>query len=209
MEKYWGIKIYFIEGVYSLKIGSGVRHRIVAPQALQMQGLLYYKAVLHKNKGKFKGLPSHFAPFCSEMLKILPLRSFAKEYFAGAHYITAIGFRAEDMPKRISLIKLKQTKDKIYPLITDFNKPISLLDVEHFFEEQPFKLNLNRKYGNCLICWKKSNKILTQILKENRADAVFEKKLEVRFGNTSYRKNKSISDLVNIAKTMPTQLELF
>jgi len=209
IQKMWDIKLYFIEGVYSLKLGKGVGHRIVHPDKLQMRGLLYYKAVLHKNKGVFSGLPSQFAPYCSEMLKVLPLRAFAKEYFKGEPYVTAIGFRSEDMPRRISIPEIKEIKDKIYPLISDFQKPVNLVDVYKFFEIQPFKLNLDRKLGNCLICWKKSNNILIDILKEDSSAAIFEKKLELKFGNTSYRGNKSISDLVNISKQLGTQLKLF
>jgi hypothetical protein len=207
--KYWNIKIYFIEGVYSLKLGKGVGHRIVHPDKLQMQGLIYYKSILHKNKGVFSGLPFQFAPYCSEMLKVLPLRSFAKEYFKGKPYVTAIGFRAEDMPKRISFPEIKEIKNKIYPLITDFQKPINLIDVYKFFETQPFKLNLDKKRGNCLICWKKPENVLLQILKNDDFSSIFEKKLELKFGNTSYRNNKSIIDLVNTSKRLPTQLNLF
>lgn len=211
MQKHWGIKIYFIEGVYSLKMGVGVKHRIVEPQNLQMKGLLYYKAILHKNKGIFKGLPFQDAPYCSEMLKVLPLKSFAKEYFNGEPFITSIGFRYEDMPKRISFPEIKEIKDKIYPIITDFEQPLRLSQIHKFFILQPFKLNLDRKKGNCRICWKKSNENIVEILKEDKSELEFEIKLEKKFGNTSYRNNKSIEVLEKISQLLGTQtkLELF
>ena len=76
-----------------------------------------------------------------------------------AKYIKAIGYRKEDMPKRVTLYELSQDKKRIAPLLTDFDQPISQRDLNVFFDNEQFKLGIHSKLGNCELCWKKSERL--------------------------------------------------
>jgi hypothetical protein len=125
----------------------------------QLPVLKHYSKMIEliRNKGIFKGLPNQDAPYCSENLKTTPAKKLCDDIFGVNNYKIAIGFRKEDMPKRISWAEIKEHKQKIYPLLTDFYTPISQIDLNNYWQKESFKLELHGKFGNCELCWKKSD----------------------------------------------------
>lgn len=200
IEKHWGIDLVKIEGVYSQEMGVGVDYKVVDWDNLNMTAEPFAQAIAHKNKGVFSGLPQKDAPYCSEMLKTLPAKKFAKDIFNGKSYKTAVGFRKEDMPKRISWAEIKVDEKRIFPLITDFENPISQMDLNRFWNNEPFKLEIHNKFGNCELCWKKSDVNLIENIRYGTRFIDWYKTMEQKNGNTSFRGNKSINDLVRIAQ---------
>lgn len=201
IEKYFGIDIIKIEGVYSENMGVGVKYRIVDNwDDLDMSGRVYAEMVKHKNKGVFDGLPHKDAPYCSDMLKTRPAKKLCDEIFGVNNYIKAIGFRREDMPKRISWPEIKVDKTRIFPLITDFYAPISQTDLNRWWDKQDFKLSIHGKYGNCQDCWKKSDINLVDNIRYGMDFIGWNRQMELEYGNTSFRGNKSINDLVRMAE---------
>lgn len=201
IENNWGIDLIKIEGVYSDEFGKGVDYKIVDWDTLDMNCDTFEKMIAHKNKGIFNGLPNQDAPYCSENLKTTPARKLANYIFGNNNYITSIGFRKEDMPKRISWAEIKEDKNKIFPLITDFQNPISQFDLNDWWKNQDFKLEIHGKYGNCELCWKKSKSNLIDNIKYGSKYSIeFWKKMEDKYKSTSFRGNISINDLVRLSK---------
>lgn len=102
------------------------------------------------------GIPNRTFPQCTRELKIRPIHAFAKTYFGGTDYISAIGIRADEVD-RIQKGKF------IYPLI---KLGVRKETVNTFWEHMYFTLNLPEYKGNCQECWKKSFKKLSRIAKE-------------------------------------------
>ncbi|MDR7694129.1 phosphoadenosine phosphosulfate reductase family protein [Riemerella anatipestifer] len=200
IEKYWDIPLVKIEGVYSLEMGVGVGYKAVDWEELNMMAKPFAEAIAHKNKGIFNGMPSKDAPFCSEMLKTLPAKKFADDIFGTNNYIKAIGFRKEDMPKRISWAEIKTDRTRIFPLLTDFQFPIGQMELNEYWDEQPFKLEIHNKFGNCELCWKKSDANLIDVIRNGTRFIDWYRKMEGKYGNTSFRGHKSIDDLVELSK---------
>jgi len=75
------------------------------------------------------------------------------------------GFDADklELIKRYSL-KLKKY-NLVFPMVDWF--PMDKEDVNDFWEDQPFNLELEAHMGNCATCWKKSDKKLHLIALEN------------------------------------------
>src|SRR5690625_4773363 len=115
---------------------------------------------IFKSRGIFEGLPNQKSPYCSENLKTIPCKKFCDEIFGVNNYIKAIGFRKEDMPRRITFAEAKIDKTRIFPLLTDFYVPIDNLELNRWWNKQPFKLGIHGKLGHCELCWKKSDKTL-------------------------------------------------
>lgn len=210
IEKYWEMPIVKIEGVYSNDLGTGVKYKIVDWKNMNMTAKPFSKMIEHKNKVIFDGLPNQYAPYCSENLKTLPAKKLCDDIFGVNKYKIAIGFRKEDMPKRISWAEIKEQKQKIFPLLTDFYNPISQLDLNKYWKKQPFKLEMHGKYGNCELCWKKSdNNLIENILYGTRFIEWFEKE-EQKYNSVSFRGHKSIADLVKLSelpRTIKMELE--
>lgn len=200
IEKVWKIPLVKIEGVYSKIMGTGVGFKIVDWDDLDMSGRVYEEAVQHKNKGIFSGLPFAGAPYCSEMLKTLPCKKLCDEVFGVNNYIKAIGYRKEDMPKRITLAEIKIDTTRIFPLITDFDYPLGQRDLNKWYENESFKLTIHGKLGNCEDCWKKSEANLIDNIRYGTRFIDWNRRMEAEYGNTSFRGNKSIDDLVKMAE---------
>lgn len=207
IEKHWEIPLVKIEGIYSNDLGTGVSYKVVEWENLNMNALPFSKMIEHKNKGIFSGLPNKDAPYCSENLKTLPAKKLCDNIFGINNYKIAIGFRKEDMPKRITFTEIKEQKQKIFPLLTDFKTPVSQLDLNKYWKQQPFKLELHGKYGNCELCWKKSdNNLIENIIFGTRFIDWF-KNEELKYNSISFRGYKSIDDLVKLSK-LPRTLEM-
>lgn len=202
----WRIPLVLIEGVYSMERGVGVRHKIVDFDTLDMKGRVFSEMISHLNKIKWTGVPNPATPYCSEYLKVRPAHSFAKEIFGTTDYIKVIGFRKEDMPKRISWAEIKVEKKRIFPLLTDFKNPVSQFDLNRFFENERFKLKIHSEEGNCRYCWKKDElRLLPRIIRKDLENGEtffidWHKKEEEKYGNMFFRNNLSIDDLVKLAK---------
>jgi hypothetical protein len=203
-ETYWGIHIIKIEGVYSPIMGEGVKYKIVEWDELNMDATPFSECIMHMNKGKYDGMPNQEAPYCSERLKTIPAKKLCDDLFGVNNYIKAIGYRKEDMPKRISWSEIEAEKGKrIFPLLTDFDYPIGQGELNKWWNEQPFKLNIHNKFGNCELCWKKSDNNLIQVIRHGTRFVEWYQRHEKQYGNTSFRNNKSIDDLVKLA-SLPT-----
>lgn len=200
MEKHWNLPLIKIEGVYSTEKGVGVRYAIKKWDELDMTARVFAESIEHYNKGNFDGPPSSIAPYCSGYMKVRPMDRFAKDYFKGQKSVRAIGFRAEDMPKRISWAEIKEDKDRIFPLLTDFATPITQRDLTDFFARQPFKLSIHGKLGNCELCWKKSDRNLVEVIRYGTRFVGWWEDIEKQYGNTSFRGNRSIKDFVKMAQ---------
>lgn len=200
IENFWNMPLVKIEGVYSEIMGVGVKFKIVDWDNLDMSGRVYEEAVKHKNKGEFSGLPHKDAPYCSEMLKTLPCKKLCDEIFGVNNYIKAIGYRKEDMPRRISWAEIKEDKNRIFPLITDFDYPNGQRDLNKWWAKESFKLTIHGKLGNCEDCWKKSDANLIDNIRYGTRFIDWNRRMEQEYGNTSFRGNKSIDDLVKMAE---------
>jgi|TARA_R100001460_G_scaffold80991_1_gene121911 hypothetical protein len=202
--KHWGIKLWLLEGVYSKKMGVGVRHKVIDRfEDLDMDSKVFEEAIMHLNKNKWTGVPNPATPYCSEYLKTRVSHSFVKKYFGTTKYIKALGYRKEDMPKRITLSILETDKKRIAPLLTDFETPRGSDDLDLFFMLQPFQLTIPSEFGNCELCWKKSKNNLIKAIQHGPRSTPWYKKMELQYGNMFFRENLSIDDLVAEAARTP------
>lgn len=201
MVYHWNIPLNIIEGVYSLENRVGVKSRLVDFDTLDMEGKVFEEAIKHLNKNKWTGVPNQAIPYCSEYLKTRVSHHFAKIIFETTNYIKAIGYRKEDMPKRITIAELREDSTRIAPLLTDFEEPISQKDLNYFFNHELFKLQLHSSLGNCELCWKKSDKNLIQAIQYGTRFIDWYRDQEEIYGNNFFRNNQSINDLVAMAES--------
>lgn len=215
--KYWNIPLNIIEGVYSLKKGVGVKSKLVDFETMDMDGEVFSQCIEHLNKNKWTGVPNPAIPYCSDYLKVRVAKNFAKEVFGTNDYFSAIGFRREDMPKRITWKEISLDKKRIFPLLTDYQIAVDLFELNRFFENELFNLEIHSELGNCAYCQKASLKILIKRIQFDLRTQNFKYidwygKEEDKYGNRFFRGNLSIQDLVKIAEDALNdgiQLEMF
>lgn len=203
----WDIPLVMIEGVYSHTMNVGVSYKIVDFETLSMDSTPFEGAIMHKNKGEFNGVPHSEAPYCSQMLKTLPCKKLCDDVFGVNNYQKAIGMRKEDMPKRITWKEIEEDKTRIFPLLTDFETPVDNPFLNQWWNKQSFKLMIHNKFGNCELCWKKSDNNLIDAIRFGVSSETWWFKMEQKYGNTAFRNRKSIIDLVKMA-SMPYTPEI-
>jgi hypothetical protein len=155
-------------------------------------------------------MPSPSAPLCTRELKTSPITSFVKKEAGWNKFYTAIGIRVDEFD-RMSVHKEKLRY--IYPLC-ELN-PKTKPEINAYWNDMPFRLELKGYEGNCKVCYKKSLRKLITIAKYNpeKFDVFkkFEEKydhfapeskpqLEERFPLRFYRNYLSVDDILEMAK---------
>lgn len=153
VDKFLNLKLTWIEAVINPLKGIGTTYTVVDCETACRDNRLF------KDMCACYGLMNKTWMHCTRELKIQPMTAFANDYFGKNNYRQAIGIRFDEF-KRV-----RQDPNKIYPLAT-IAKVIKQ-DVLEFWKKQPFDLEIEEHYGNCVGCYKKSDKKLKMIADEN------------------------------------------
>jgi len=131
------------------------------------------------------GIPNIMNPHCSRELKARTIRAFMRDYLKHKKidYKTAIGFRSDE-PKRLNWEKAKKNK-LIY--LAQLGK-VTKEDVNKFWIGQEFDLELKSYQGNCILCWKKSDRKLFTIIREGILSNDLELLAEIEWIESIHRK---------------------
>lgn len=129
------------------------------------------------------GIPNMSHPHCTRELKQNPIKSFGKVWFNGEKYHTAIGIRGDEVDRMNSRAR---EMGFIYPLISSKMIPATKPMINFFWRSMPFRLELKGYQGNCVTCWKKSDKKLYQIAQENPKAYEFMAKMEREYPRVGF-----------------------
>lgn len=208
--EYFGFPLVWIEGVFNKKKGIGTTHKIVDFNTASRKGEPF------EAHCATYGIPNIANPQCSRELKGVPIASYARS-LGWKKYYTAIGIRIDEIDR----VSVQRKKNRvIYPLIED--KPTTKPEINLYWRDMPFRLNLKGYQGNCKWCWKKSLPKLIRIAKDNPKYFDFPKRMEKEYANyipehrkqahieagkkiysgiTFFRNNLSAKDILKMAKT--------
>lgn len=171
-SEHFGFPVHYIEALVHHGERKANTYKELQPTELSMEGEPFEEVI------KKHGIPNVAQPFCSRELKTNPVRAFGRKIFQGEPYSLAIGIRSDEFDR----ISARAKENKIvYPLITD--RPMTKPKINFWWSQQPFRLQLKGYQGNCRTCWKKSDKKLYQIAKENPTALLFMHKMEARYGH--------------------------
>jgi len=191
--EHFGINIIWIEADVKYGKGNGTRFKLTDFENASRNGEAF-EAVIKKY-----GIPNTSFLHCTRELKINPIKAYAKSIWGKEKYYLAIGIRIDEFDR------MNANKDKlriIYPLIAKEMKPMTKPMINFWWKQQPFRLELKGYQGNCITCYKKSDKKLFQIAKENPKAFDFFDRMEQQYGNGHqiFRKNRTTKMLLEEAK---------
>ncbi len=209
-EKHFGFPVVWVESspYYELRKGSGY---IKTDFEMASRNGEPFENVIKKY-----GIPNMSFPHCTRELKENPIKTYARGLGWGTDYYLAIGIRIDEIDR---MNPKRKEKKIIYPLVSEIKmtKP----KINFWWSQQPFRLNLKGYEGNCKTCWKKSDKKLFQIAKENPSAFKFMETMEFRYDQfvpkgvlkkmeldgrktnlpvRFFRKNRSVSDIIEASK---------
>ena len=191
----WNVHIHWIEYNPQEKQGYKNWFKVVDYETASRNGEPFEKFI------KKERLPNSAYPNCSGRLKQRPLQNYAKHYFKGHPYCTAIGIRYDEQ-HRIKWDSAQKNK-YWYPLAVDF--PITKEFIHNYWSSQTFTLNLKSYEGNCDCCWKKSNRKLYTIAKESPEYFEWWAEMEEKNGDgfNFFRNNRSAKEILEESKKFP------
>ncbi|MGD1448260.1 hypothetical protein [Vibrio harveyi] len=210
-DKRWGGKVVWLEAVTHHVKGVAPTHKIVTFETASRNQYPFEQMVIKQ------GIPNKGYSHCTRDLKEYPIRSYLKSRgwqlghtkngeIVQPDYQTAIGIR-NDEPLRVK--RNITIQNKCYPLVDMF--PTDKIDVLDYWEDQPFDLEIDEHLGNCIGCFKKSDKKLMQVMRDMPEAFKFSEHLEQNYGHignnkihgvyvkdprTMYRKYMKVPDLI-------------
>lgn len=202
LEQYLGQKIIKLEFDFD---ETGYKYNVIENWSdLSMDATPFRRTIEFENRSHDRGLPHVAQPYCSSRMKKNIIRKWAKDTLGTVKYAQCIGYRKEDMPKRISWAEMTELGNAyIFPLLTHYKNPCGLKWLDAYWRKMPFKLEIPSFLGNCMLCWKKSDKNLVEVLKSNEANKFvnFWHQNEIEFASNSFRGVRSINDMVALANS--------
>ena len=211
-DKYFGLNMLWIEAIFN-KHGEGVDFKIVDYTDLKRNGEIYEEGI------KKLGIASKINAWCNRDMKIQPLKKFADSVFGLNNYSIAVGIRADEMDR---VKETYFTNNTFYPLL---DNKITTKERNKFWKDKPIKIKIPAYKGNCDLCFKKSNRKLMTIIKEEPNSIDWWKEMTEKYskipieGKESYnfyaensgmnffRNNISIEELVEMSQRPFTKAE--
>lgn len=171
-DKFFCFDLVWVEAVVHMNEKKATTHKVVSFETASRNGEPF-EAVIQKY-----GMPDMNFPHCSRELKTNVTKSYLKSIGWNDCY-NAVGIRADE-PARLNWAKASKNKI-IYPLATMIHTVKS--DVNRFFSNMPFDLELTSYQGNCDLCFKKSSRKLMTIVNEKPELADWWRKMESKYEN--------------------------
>jgi len=166
-DKRFGLELVWIEAVTHFDERKGCTHKIVNYDTASRKGEPFESVI------KKYGIPNLEYPHCNRELKLNPIFSFKRSLGFRSDHKMSVGIRVDEID-RIG------TKSKehgcIFPLIKW--RPMFKSEVRHWWTFQDFDLGIDEHYGNCVTCWKKSDRKLMTIAKQEPERFYFAKRME-------------------------------
>lgn len=148
------------------------------------------KSPFEKLIKKRKFLPNRVARFCTQDLKIRISKYFMLS-LGYKHWKSCIGIRYDEPRRHNSKVDLKERFENFMPMI---EWKTTKEDVNNFWKQMPFDLQLKPHEGNCDLCFLKGAGKKRQIIREHPEKADWWIKMENEIGAT-FRKDFHIKAL--------------
>lgn len=154
------------------------------------------------------GIPNAAYPHCTRETKLQPMTAYLRSIgWESGSYKTAIGIRADEADRMNSNAK---KLGFVYPLV---KMGVRKCDVLAWWKQQPFDLEIPEHYGNCVTCWKKTDRKLYTIAQDDATAFEWNAEMENKYGLSGsnktgeprvfFRKNRSTEQILEAARNFP------
>lgn len=201
-DKAMNMRLVWVEAdvQHGKRIGS--KHKIVNYRTASRNGDPFEEVI------KKYGLPNPVFQLCNREMKLNPLNSYRNlvlENLDPTAFGFAIGIRADEADR----MSAHAEKNKlVYPLI---GANVTKQQVIHYWSKQPFDLQIPEHMGNCVTCYKKTDRKLYTIAKHEPERFEFFQRMESLYSTTGagcnsekprriFRKERTTADIIASSK---------
>lgn len=193
-DKAFGMNLVWVEADVQHGERVGTKHKIVNFETAARNGEPFEEVI------KKYGLPNSDYPHCNRELKLAPLHDFKyrKSSITEEDPFFAIGIRADEFDR----MSADAEKNKlVYPLVY---LGVTKAQVVDWWNKQSFDLELPEHLGNCVTCWKKSDRKLYTIAKHEPERFDFFARMESDYGHITtteklrklFRQERTTADII-------------
>ena len=168
-DKEWSLGVEWVEAVPNHNERKGSGARVVDFDSASRNGEPF-EAVIQKY-----GISNQSYPHCTRELKANAIRSHLVES-GWSGYQIAIGIRADEIDRMQVDARERRI---IYPLISQM--PMDRAAVDRWWDRQEWNLEIPPYLGNCVTCWKKSDRKLLTIAQDDPHAFDFMRRMEERY----------------------------
>jgi len=198
-DKHFGFNTVWLEAVVNPEKGKGTRHKVVTYETASRDGEPF-EAVISKY-----GITNADMPHCTRELKLSPITSYLRGLGWGPHD-RCVGIRVDEIDRMSANAEQARVK---YPLVSWGVTKQMVLD---WWASQDFDLGLTDYHGNCVWCWKKSDRKLFTMATENPEFFDFPARMEKKYGKIGasyectgreqvfFRRHRSTKDIIAASK---------
>ncbi len=165
----FGLDLVWLEAVINPERGKGTGHKVVSFETASRNGEPFEEMI------KVYGIPNVDYPHCNRELKIATMEHYMHSIGFKRKHPRCIGIRSDEIDRMTSDPKC------VYPLISWH--PTTKGDIYYWWQSQPFKLEIPEHMGNCVTCWKKSDRKLMTIAKHEPERFEFFDRMERLYPN--------------------------
>jgi hypothetical protein len=201
-DKHFEAGVVWLEAVVTRGTGNSTSFKIVNFETASRKGEPFHDVV------KKYGIPNKSYNHCNRETKLQVMMAYHKA-IRWESYSSAVGIRADEMDR--VRFEGMASEGLFYPCA---DAGIYKRDVAAYWSKMPFNLNIPEHYGNCVTCWKKSDRKLMTIAKENPAEFDFMARMESLYGfaggprrdggpkerRVFFRKNRTAQDILEASK---------
>ena len=199
-RKFCNGKLVWLESVVNHSVKKACGHRVVDFNSATRDESLFEEMI------KKYGIPNKAYPHCTRALKLDAITSYLRSVgWRKGSYDTAIGIRTDEVDR----VSINAKKNRIiYPLVDKC--PMRKIDINAFWESQPIRLGITGYQGNCVWCWKKTDRKHFTLIEDDSSvyeiPARFEKQYPLSGHNIDgnprkfFRGNRSTEDMLKAAK---------
>jgi len=198
-DKEWDLGVVWVEASVHHGQRKASTHTEVSFDTASRQGEPF-EAVISKY-----GVPNQKWPHCTRELKLNPIKSYLVEKGWWGEHEMAVGIRIDEIDRMQADAKKKRI---FYPLIS--HVPMTKDQVAEWWSRQNFDLGLPPILGNCVWCWKKSDRKLMTLAQDDPSIFDFPDRMERQYGHKSlektgkmatfFRLNRSAQDIIASSK---------
>lgn len=191
-DEAFGLNVVWIEADIDLDDKSRSSFRVVDFDTADREGKVFERVI------RAYGIPNPDWPHCTRELKTRPMTKYLRSIgWESGSYDTAIGIRADEIDR---IDAKAMGKRFLYPLVSDveMTKP----RVNHWWQQQPFRLQLKGYEGNCKWCWKKSLRKHLTLINEHPEWYEFPERMEKQYGHINPK--EGLEDRVFFRKRVAT-----
>lgn len=199
-DREWGLDLIWLESVVHPREKKACTHKIVNFETASRNGEPFEEVI------KKYGIPNQAYKHCTRELKLNPIRSYL-ESIGWDNAWRAVGIRLDE-PTRWQ--KTAADTAICYPLVWLF--PTTKPEINDWWEDQPFNLELQEHQGNCKWCWKKHLPKLIRIAKETPEAFGFPARMEAKYGlaghnedgtkRVFFRQHRSTQDIIGLSQIL-------